>query len=422
MAFEPTNLTQSISLWPGVSLYKQPLRHGGGSPNWYARVYLPAGGRDYHVKSTRTTDIGKATRCARDFFAECQARLSLGWTPGQPDSARAPDSPARFDRVADQWLASKKREAGAEPRKLRAYKDAKKLVLAPNGLGAFFRRDEVGSITTDRIREYLQFAVDRSKKGQLADTTKRNHLTVLSTILRFAHEKRLLSGVPPFPRMRVGDNPRACFSGEEYRLLWRCAGGLARHYKREGDEKAAADMLELRDFIIFMVGTFLRPSEWRELRQRHVFIHKGPHPHLEITVINGKTRKRKVVSMLHVVGLYERKLKRDGVDPERFLFRSRYQNRQTAYDSMADGFERLLEETGLTFDEFGKKRVMYSLRHTALMLRLVKGDGVDLLTLARNAGTSVNQLERFYLSHLDPAMKIANLQSFRVPVRPRSSL
>lgn len=80
---------------------------------------------------------------------------------------------------------------------------------------------------------------------------------------------------------------------------------------------------------------------------------------------------------------------------------------------MRDRFEDALREAGLALDEFGHKRTVYSLRHTALMFRLLNGDHVDLLMLARNAGTSVDQLERFYLSHADPAMKVENLHSSR---------
>jgi integrase len=191
------------------------------------------------------------------------------------------------------------------------------------------------------------------------------------------------------------------------------AGVLARRCRKFGQDSAAADWLELEEFIIFMVGTFLRPSEWKLLRQKDISIHKGEHPHLQIAVSNGKTKMRKVISMPSVVGMYERKVRREGIDPERYLFKNQYPNRATAYERMADSFNRLLDETGLGPDEFGRKRTLYSLRHTALMLRLLNGDNVDLLTLAKNAGTSVSQLERFYCSHIDPAMKIANLQSFR---------
>ena len=44
-----------------------------------------------------------------------------------------------------------------------------------------------------------------------------------------------------------------------------------------------------------------------------------------------------------------------------------------------------------------KKRSVYSLRHTAISFRLLMGD-VDAYTLARNARTSTEVIERFYAS------------------------
>jgi hypothetical protein len=45
---------------------------------------------------------------------------------------------------------------------------------------------------------------------------------------------------------------------------------------------------------------------------------------------------------------------------------------------------------------------MYSLRHYAIRIRLEKSKGkVNIFLLAKNAGTSVNQLERFYLKYME---------------------
>ena len=57
---------------------------------------------------------------------------------------------------------------------------------------------------------------------------------------------------------------------------------------------------------------------------------------------------------------------------------------------------------------------LYSLRHTALCMRLTLSKGkVNIYTLAKNAGTSVNQIERFYARHLPlSAELIRNLQTF----------
>lgn len=173
--------------------------------------------------------------------------------------------------------------------------------------------------------------------------------------------------------------------------------------------------LELADWIAFMVNCFLRPSEWPYIRQGDIIVHRGHCAHLEITVLRGKTGQRIVWSMPSAVRIYDRIVARNGSAPDRFLFKPQYQNRDTAQQKMRQSFEALLDHTGLAYDRFGNKRVAYSLRHSALMFRLLKGDNVDLLALAKNAGTSIQMLERFYLSHLGPAMKLANLQSFKRP-------
>jgi hypothetical protein len=56
---------------------------------------------------------------------------------------------------------------------------------------------------------------------------------------------------------------------------------------------------------------------------------------------------------------------------------------------------------------------MYCLRHTAITFRLLYGRGIDLLTLARNARTSVQMIEKFYASQLTAEMNINLLQSRR---------
>jgi hypothetical protein len=165
--------------------------------------------------------------------------------------------------------------------------------------------------------------------------------------------------------------------------------------------------MEMADFVVFMVNCFLRPSEWADLRHRHITVHDGPDRHLEIAVINGKTGQRIVASMPRAVAVYERMIARSGNDPDGFLFKFGYLNRQTAKERMRDQFEILLQETGLKVNGLDAKRPLYSLRHTSLMFRILYGDNVDHLVLAKNAGTSIEQLERHYLSHLTAGMKLA---------------
>lgn len=46
-------------------------------------------------------------------------------------------------------------------------------------------------------------------------------------------------------------------------------------------------------------------------------------------------------------------------------------------------------DTGLGEVVGGEERALYSLRHTAIMYRLMFGDSINTLALARNARTSV---------------------------------
>ena len=61
----------------------------------------------------------------------------------------------------------------------------------------------------------------------------------------------------------------------------------------------------------------------------------------------------------------------------------------------------------------GQNRTLYSLRHSAMTFRLLYGRRVDLLTLARNARTSVEMVEKFYSSNLSAEMNIDLLQGLR---------
>ena len=68
---------------------------------------------------------------------------------------------------------------------------------------------------------------------------------------------------------------------------------------------------EARDFILFMVNTFLRPSDWYGLKRKHVTVQarKGEEPLLVISPPSSKTINTPIVSMPAAVGVYKNILK-----------------------------------------------------------------------------------------------------------------
>ena len=73
-------------------------------------------------------------------------------------------------------------------------------------------------------------------------------------------------------------------------------------------------------------------------------------------------------------------------------------------------FAAVMKRANLTQE--GEKHTLYSLRHTSIMYRLLKGD-VDTLTLAKNARTSQAMIEKFYASRLTALMNLDKLHSFK---------
>jgi hypothetical protein len=175
---------------------------------------------------------------------------------------------------------------------------------------------------------------------------------------------------------------------------------------------------ELYDLILFVTHTFVRPiaSELYALRHRDITVAENPR-RLIINIRDGKTGYRVSNSMPAAVTVYERIKERypKASKPTDFLFLPEYSNRATASRIIQRQFKRLMELAKLETDPFtGQKHSLYSLRHTAICMRIILSEGqVNIFNLAKNAGTSVDQIERFYARNLPLSGELAkNLQSF----------
>lgn len=97
-----------------------------------------------------------------------------------------------------------------------------------------------------------------------------------------------------------------------------------------------------------------------------------------------------------------------------YVFMPEYTNRTTAVNTARRIFNHFLDVTGSKRDRDGNEHSPYSLRHDALKARLRSSKGqVNIYWLAKNAGTSVDQLERFYLETMALCPEqVWNLQAF----------
>ena len=129
-----------------------------------------------------------------------------------------------------------------------------------------------------------------------------------------------------------------------------------------------------------------------------------------------------MTSLPDCVDVYEAIRRRNAAaNDDDFVFLPTYTNRETANRKLQQQFNELLNRMGLKVDpDLGLSHTVYSLRHTAICMRIIRSDAqVNVLTLARNAGTSVDQIERFYAARLPLSKEMArNLQIDPAKVQP----
>ena len=280
--------------------------------------------------------------------------------------------------------------------------------------------------------EAIDDMVQRLTQERVSSITLSQYLVIVRKVLKLALSRKWLHEMPEIPSIQIDNKPRSAFTLDQYRKLLRCSKRL----EREGVEAPRIKMGEgtrerfwitpryrtlppdMYWLITFMVNSFVRPSDIKVLKHGHVEVVRGAHDYLRLTMPATKKHDKPIVTLRPAVrvyaALYARAQTQGTASAEDYVFLPQEPNREHALALFNFWLKWVLRQAGLTLtDNHGQARTLYSLRHTALTFRLLYGQGIDMLTLARNARTSVNMIERFYASTLTGEMNVAMLQSRR---------
>ena len=394
----------AIRVLPGVSIYKVE-----NSRFWYVRVW-DREKKKYIVKGTKETSSVAAKKLAQDLAISLLKKK----TPTEKEFT--------FKTYALRLIKKEEQAANKGDRSVGSYKAMKWCLYNDDwGLIKRFGGRDVRTITTGDFRSYMDYLDETNPDW--APSTKNTILATFRNVLKVAREDSVIDGVPDTPRSRQRDNPRPFFrfhplvpkKEDAYKLVLETAVKMAE------DEEVIRWIPvtdELYDLILFVTHTFVRPiaSELYALRHRDITIADEPR-RLIINIRDGKTGYRVSNSMPAAVTVYERIKERypKQSKPTDYIFLPDYPNRSTASRIIQRQFKRLMELAKLEVDPFtGQKHSLYSLRHTAICMRIILSKGeVNIFNLAKNAGTSVDQIERFYARNLPLSAELAkNLQSF----------
>jgi integrase len=396
---------------------------------WWTRVFL--NGRMY-VKSTGIVDERNNQRLAFEFAKEFYNDCLLNQRPNPKSKVKS----LQFSVLAASLVETERTTA-----KESLYKnDLGKIngLLIPH-----FGEKKITDIEYQDLVDLLE----ELNKRDFAPATKKSYMSLMSKIFKYAVQEGALKVIPPFPKLKERlktKESRDYLAWGEYVKLNKAVLDL----EKAGEKvRGIAITEELMLLNKFMVNSFLRPTDIRVLKHKHVKKKTDVDENgnkvtwLVLSHPATKTTAQEVQTMPDCVEIYDALIKYrkkekaqkiaeaktishaglrkkaiekleafNPVDPDEFVFFPYYPNRTTMMSVWGRLFRAALEKSNIEKSS-GKNISLYSLRHTAIMYRLMYGK-VDTLILAKNARTSQGVIEQFYGAHLTTAQARKQLHSF----------
>jgi integrase len=407
----PATITAVHGYPSKLVVYKIPA-----SKFWQVRCWVA--GRTYK-RSTKTTSLPLAQRFARWFYEDRLVKQLAPQAATVIVSATTKQQ-LTFGAIAAQVYANE------QARMERGEFGAGSLRMFRNRLDAkvlpYFGAMDPSTITYQMLQEFAQ---EISKKH--SSTTVSHYLIIVRKVLVHAVRIGAIEQTPDIPKIKIRSSSRGAFTPTEYWQLLRTARAL-RGVKHPASNKAMRKQIkqayndhrmppDLAWAISLMVNCFLRPGDLTKLKHRHVEVLRGKNTYLRLTLPETKLHSAPIVTLRPAVRVYEQICKLQPLTkPNDYLLLPDLKNRTHALAVLSTMFNWVLQHTGLKLNPHGHPRSLYSLRHSAITFRLLYGQGIDLVTLARNARTSVEVINDHYASTVTGEQNIAMLQSRRTHV------
>ena len=285
----------------------------------------------------------------------------------------------------------------------------------------FFKNQPLNKINADVLAEFITFLTRRN----LSASTIQGYMAQTRKLLKLLCRKEIIKAVPAFPSLKSQPNSRGAFTLTEYKAILRESKRLRSETFTDWGKRNKAWIrseyhqmpIEMNWLIRFMVYTFVRPGDIRQIKNKHIEIIRGTYHYLRLNLPEVKRHSAATVSLPPAVLIFEKLLAyqqaRGYGKPDDYVFFPEESNRRLVLDITGWAFNWILKNLGIKAGPHGADRTLYSLRHTAITFRLIYGGSIDLLTLARNARTSVEMIDKFYASTMSAEMNIALLHGKR---------
>jgi hypothetical protein len=417
---------QKIKNYPDkLVIFKVPA-----SPFWWVRYYNGSTIK----RSTKTENKSEAIKFAKDFYEEILIKTRLGHS----NNAKAKS----FILCADATI--KEDEERVKRTEISEHYARTQKSLINKHIKEFYKNYEIGDISyavLDKFKTHL-YTLD------LAPATIKLHFVSIKKIFNYAQRQNIIKAAPLLPTVKNEDNPRGYLKLNEYVKFRRTARALigkvftiTRKYIEDGEEKAK----NLRQVIVdqelylmigFMIYTFIRLTDVKQIKHKHIEIRKGDDgDYLWMPLPKSKKHTSPITSMPRATYFYrklrqlaiEQKMKTLGISEDKvnisedYVFSPSHENRAYAYQQIYRRFTLVREVSGLELNSNDDAIAPYSLRHTSIMYRLIYGGEINTTKIAKNARTSTDVIERFYAAQLESSDMTRELHKRKAPRKGKQS-
>ena len=240
----PEDITTIRGYPDALKLFRMPA-----SRYWYVRMYMR--GRGLVKKSTQCEKLADAKHFAitwyEDLLLEKRGYQAIGAESFSVFASKLQDTQAR------QIKRGELSEDMLDADKMRLDKD-----LFPHFAGTHISKIDYNAVDA--------FLDDLKDERNLSQSTLKKYVVTMRKVLKEAERDGAINYIPALPTVKRNDTPRPWFSPKEYQMVL----DACRELRDNPPPKYQFDFGELYDFIIFMIHTFLRPSEWKMLQNKHI--------------------------------------------------------------------------------------------------------------------------------------------------------
>lgn len=388
-------------LGDGRIILFQNIKRGKLNPVWQANLKSPSASGRMRV-STKTANFEQAKKIATDEYYKAEARVQQG----------LPLNPARFDDTAKEYIrwTANEQQRGRMTANMRETHQA----IIESSLMPYFGSTFLHLINTKAVEAYQDQRKTMGAVGQgkaPKGSTLNRDASIINAVFRFAMREGYIKEAPLMPKHHHFAQ-RASFTRGEMKKMQRELDKWVESVHAQ-DAPHIRDYRELfRLYVLIITYTGIRPGEemcslqWGDITYPK---DKSGNLYPRLIVVTAKNKKglkvkRPVIGMPQLIPHLKRfeelghlydKSQPIFIHPKTTQLNKKYIGKPIK--TFKKQWSSFIEQAGLLMEAKPphRERPLYSCRHYYFEQRLLRAD-VPLLSLAKNGGTSIQVLEKWY--------------------------